>query len=153
ILGVSGPPTNTTFVQAAYKQLLPTWPVSPGEINFYVNLLNTNQLSTGQVAFSLLTSSLYRFDLPASLIPSAYQKYLGRPILPPELSFWRLQYAGGRRNEEMIGTLLDSGEYFNNHIGTATTLQAKDTNWTNGVYNDLFGRTTGATPSELSASL
>jgi subtilisin-like proprotein convertase family protein len=79
-------PSNTTFVQALYIQLLNRQP-GAGEINLWTSLLNQG-VSRQQVANALLTSREYREDVVAGF----YVNLLRRPTLPArsEVDAWAL---------------------------------------------------------------
>jgi hypothetical protein len=110
------PPTNTTFLNAAYKQLMPWYSPPASEFNGYLTALNNNSQTRQQVAFALMTSALngnpYRFDPVNGYVNQAYLKYLGRNATAAELTMWKNNYAAGQRNEQLIAFLVDSSEYF-----------------------------------------
>jgi hypothetical protein len=123
ILGTTQAPSNSTFVQAAYFQLFPGYSISSGELNMWVNILNSGAKTREQVADILDTSSLYRFGVLvtdstgthyAGFVNQQYVKLLHRNASPAEISYWQSVYANnpGLRTEDFIGILVGSLEYF-----------------------------------------
>jgi subtilisin-like proprotein convertase family protein len=83
IVGVAGPASNTTFVEALYSQLLSRTP-SPAEVNGWLGVV----ASSGRtfVAATFLGSAEYRADV----VTSYYLSVLRRPTLPSagEVNGW-----------------------------------------------------------------
>jgi hypothetical protein len=125
ILGQSGlTPSNTTFVQAAYKVLFPNYTPSQGEINNFVGQLNSGALSRVQVATILDTSTLYYFganpaggDFVNGFVNRTYLHYLGRNATQGEINFWMTNYSivngvGVFNRLGLFRAITDSNEYF-----------------------------------------
>jgi hypothetical protein len=150
ILGTFGAASNTTWTQAVYKQLFPSYTISSGELNLWVGLLNAGQVTREQIANILDTSSLYRIGIVVTdgtgthytgLVNQEYVTYLGRNATSAEIANWAAVYSANPnyRTEDLIATLLGSGEYFTNHIGSATTLGAQDAAWADALYTSVLG--------------
>ena len=101
--------TNATFVARLYNDILHRPPDASAQ--FYVDALNGGGSRTG-VAASIVNSIEGR----AVLIGLLYQQYLHRaPASAEQTQFLTLLNSGGTR-EQIINTLVGSGEYFN--VGT-----------------------------------
>jgi hypothetical protein len=115
IIGVTGT-SNTTFVLALYKQILPwfypTLTASSPVVVQWVTQLQQGLLTRAGLALLLLTGPRYRFDATNGLVNRMYVKYLGRSATAAEISAWTTAFAQGATDETLVLGLTLSAEYF-----------------------------------------
>jgi hypothetical protein len=131
--------TNDQYVTYLYKVVLDRAPDSGG-FNGWVNALNTNALTSWQVALDFLDSQEYQTDE----VTSYYQDFLGRAPDPGGLTGWVNDLAGGASDESVKASFLSSTEFWND-LGTPVFPSSSRTNagWINQVYLDVLGRNPG----------
>ncbi len=114
-LHVGALPSNMTFVELVYADLFPYYNASSGEINFWTNQLNAGQISRYQVALDLVSGNRYLFQVVDSqhgLVNALYNRFLGRNVTAPEVSYWQSVYASGGRDENVYIALMATSTYF-----------------------------------------
>jgi len=98
--------TNTSFVTALYQSFLSRAP-DPGGLADWVNLLNTQQDTTAQVATGFLNSDENRTDI----ITGFYATYMHRAPDPGGLAAWKAELAAGISQPAIISVFLSVPEY------------------------------------------
>jgi hypothetical protein len=110
ISGLGGQPTNTTFIQAAYRLLFGVNATAP-EVSYWLARFDAGT-TRAQMAAELLVTDRYRFDGPNGLVNRLHQAFLGRNATAEELSFWQSLYNSGLRTEQLVASLLARSDYF-----------------------------------------
>jgi hypothetical protein len=126
--------TTTQWLLSLYTNLLARTPPTT-DAGFLANLngiLNGYVNQRTAVATTIESSNEYRTDVVISL----YKTYLRRSPSPSEIATQVAFLASGGTDEQLIGALVSSNEYFNN-----PGIGAKDNSiWLNQAYKDLLGR-------------
>jgi photosystem II stability/assembly factor-like uncharacterized protein len=104
--------TNQKWVDAVYVQLF-SRPADPGGEGFWVQQIK-NGGSLTNVALALATSA----EGSGHTIENDFQRYLGRPASPSDVSALTTAFAQGLSNEDLIAALLGSDEYFRKSTAT-----------------------------------
>jgi len=99
--------TNSSFVTALYQSFLNRTP-DPGGLADWVNLLDTHQYTTAQVATGFLNSDENRTDI----ITSFYATYMRRAPDPGGLADWKTLLANGISQPTIITAFVTAPEYF-----------------------------------------
>ncbi|HVS40261.1 MAG TPA: DUF4214 domain-containing protein, partial [Gemmataceae bacterium] len=156
---IGSPASDTTWVEAVYKQLFPNYTISQNEINYWDGLLGSGQITTTQAAYILDTSSLYRFGNiaanPANYVNGsinrAYVSLMGRNATPAEITFWEQVYAANPtyRIEDLQAGILGSAEFFAKNSTANTPLGSQDQQWADALYTDLLGSTNSAAEQNI----
>ena len=152
VVGGGATASNSTLIQAMYKQLFPGYTVSSGEVTYWVNQLNAGTITATQIANILDTTNLYHFGTTGPLtlsaavngsVDRAYEKYLGRDANLGELNYWASVYAANPnyRTEDLIATILGSGEYFAKNTTAGQPLSSQDQQFANALYTSVLGAT------------
>jgi len=98
--------TNTSFVTALYQSFLNRVP-DPSGLAAWVNLLNTKQDTTAEVATGFLNSDENRTDI----ITGFYETYLHRAPDSAGLAAWKTLLANGITQPQIITAFVTSPEY------------------------------------------
>jgi hypothetical protein len=149
VVGGGATAGNDTLVRAMYKQLFPGYTISQGEVNYWVGQLNAGTITGQQIANILDNTGLFRFGttgtptVPASYngwVDREYVQYLGRHANQSEINYWASVYNANPnyRNEDLIATLLGSGEFYNKNNPTAP-LPAMDARFADHLYTAVLG--------------
>lgn len=154
VLGIAGPGTDSTYIKAVYQELFPGDIVSDGEVNYWLGRF-ASDTSHEQFVNELLVTDRYRVGPGYGLIDQLYQALLDRTPGQAERDGWRDQFHANPslRTETIQSVIVSSQEYINLNKGVGATPQQANVNWTNAAYNELLGRTTGATQDELDSAL
>jgi photosystem II stability/assembly factor-like uncharacterized protein len=111
VLGLSGA-TNDTFVRAVFKQLEPWRTFSDADVGYWVNKIQSGQVSRAGFVLAQDTDPSYRFDAVNGLINRLYLHYLGRSATGADNTAWAMAFAHGITDETVIGSIVLSPEYF-----------------------------------------
>jgi hypothetical protein len=111
--------TDSGFVAGLYTDLLQR-SASSSESSVWVNALNSNGLTTAQVAMDFLASPEYDDDL----VSGYFALFLDRVPIASDLSFYVPQIQGGATNEQVIAQILGSPEFFD--LAQETTQQTPE---------------------------
>jgi uncharacterized repeat protein (TIGR01451 family) len=122
-------PGNTGYVTQLYADLLGRAPDQAG-LQFWVNLLNTNQLTRTDVAFQFEQSMEYRLRM----LNQQYQQFLGRALDPTGQDTWLNFLSGGGTFEQVEERVLASPEYFQSRGGGTVN------GYVSAVYRDVLHR-------------
>lgn len=124
--------TNLKWVQSLYLNLLDRTPPSTEREAVLEDVLSGYRNTREQLAGILLHSDEYR----QGQVQDYFTTYLRRPVKQAEQDFYVLAFSKGATVEQIVSTILASGEYYQN-----PQLGAGDrTRWLNQVYRDLLGR-------------
>jgi uncharacterized protein YkwD len=125
-------PRNDAAVQKLYQAILGRAP-GAGELSYFGGVLQ--HYGAGLVVSILEHSTEGR----AQLVRGWYQQYLGRPTNPgEEMGLANLLVAGWTENQA-LGVLLSSQEYYNRASSLGSGASA-DARFLDGLYRDLLGR-------------
>jgi hypothetical protein len=125
---------NVAWLTGAFNDILGRAP-DPSGFNLFLG-----QLQSGRSRFSVASQLLASDEYRRNLVQSYFTKFLGRSADEGAFSVFVGAMRLGLSDEAIISILVASNEYFQKQRGTATTQQALDVNWVNGVYNDVLGR-------------
>jgi len=106
-----GPLNNSQFVTLVYQNVLGRAPDQAG-FDFYVNQLNTNQLTRGQVMLSFSESAEYiQRSYNQVYVTMMYVGMLRRSPDQAGFDFWVGWLAGGNSGLSLIGGFVTAPEY------------------------------------------
>jgi hypothetical protein len=105
-------PSNDAFVRAVFKQLIPFANTTDSDVNFWVNQIQRGLITRTGFALKVITGPVYRFDPTNGLVNQLFLKYLGRSATTQDNQNAARLFAAGGTDEQLIGSLLDSIEYF-----------------------------------------
>ena len=101
------------FVTLLYRNILGRDPDSGG-LQFWTNLLNTNQLTRAAVADSFVRSQEFNSSIPPRAYANLlYMGFLRRTADPAGLAFWTGVLANPAALSDAINTFITSPEYIN----------------------------------------
>jgi uncharacterized repeat protein (TIGR01451 family) len=121
--------TASLWLTAVYNDLLKRAPDTAGFNATLLALLGDYTSTRQTIALSLATSTEANDDRIAAF----YQKYLGRPASPTELSGWVSALGQGFTLEQIRVAILSSPEFFGKEASTNSL-------WLDQVYKDVLGR-------------
>lgn len=124
-------PTNTTFVEQLYSDILGR-SADSGGLNTWLSALAAGA-SREQIVSDIYTSTEHRTDQ----INQYYQTYLGRMADPTGLNHWLGQFASGASETDVIAGIMGSSEYFSHWGGT-------NESFIESLYLNLLGRNADA---------
>lgn len=124
--------TNQTgfvgFVAGVYTSVLHR-PAGASDLSFWASEAAAG-LSNTLIATIILDSPEAR----TFIINDAYEAYLGRPADPGGMAFWQSAFAGGMTDEQFIGYIIASSEYYADNGGTSQ-------GYVTALYRTFLGRT------------
>jgi hypothetical protein len=138
------PPTNRSFVKAAFLELFPNFTPNGAQVSFWVNKIVAGE-SRAQVALDLMAntnlalSPSWLFDPNNGIVAQYYQAYLGRLPNSGEISAWQTQFQNGLRVETFLAYVVSGTEFYNKITPPPTPLPTSDDNWVKAVYSQLTG--------------
>jgi subtilisin-like proprotein convertase family protein len=135
VIGQPGsPPTDATFIQALYVQLFGR-KASDQEVQFWLPQLPG--LGRTNFALTLMGTDEYR----RALVRGYYSKYLGitNPSEAQLVPYLQLLLKGNT-DEQVLSAFLSSISYYQKHNPTPAALSVMDTNWAQGLYQDVLRR-------------
>ena len=147
VVGGGATASNTTLVEAMYKQLFPGYTVSQGQVNSLATLLTNGTYTATQLANILDTTSLYRFGVnPATTssyngaVDRLYEQYLGRHATQSEIASWQSVFNAnpGYSTQNIAAALLGSAEFYNKNNPTAP-LPTMDAHFADNLYTAALG--------------
>ncbi len=116
ILGVTGQPTNTTFVEAVFQDVYgSSFSPTGADITFWANQITSGKTSRYQFALTATTGTNNLFLISSAthgVINALYNEFLGRNATPGDITHWMQAYAAGAQDEDVIVYLLQTPEYF-----------------------------------------
>jgi uncharacterized delta-60 repeat protein len=117
------------WVDSLYRTLLGRPPDTGGYDGALLGVLNSYAALRQGVAAALVGSSEYQTNLVAGY----YTHFLKRAGSADEIAGWVRQLQAGATDEQVIGAIVSSGEYFQRASGN-------NASWLNQIYQDLLGR-------------
>ena len=100
--------------------------------------VHANGASNQQIAMFILNSPEHR----ASIIQGFYQTYLHRGLDPAGLNYWLRVMAMGATDEQVLGAIVGSNEYYVTNGGTSDS-------FVRAMYRDVLHRTTPPSQPEI----
>jgi hypothetical protein len=126
-IDVSAPLTNDqAFVQTLFNDFLGR-AGTVGELNFWVNVLNTDGNGRANVLNGILRSN----EALSRIVDSFYLKYLGRAADSSGEQFWVAQIQGGASLESIQAGFISSPEF----------ISSNNSDFVQGLYRTFLGRT------------
>jgi hypothetical protein len=105
-------PSNDAFVRAVFKQLIPFVNITDADVNFWVNQIQRGLITRTAFALRTITGGAYRFDPTNGLVNQLFLHYLGRSATTQDNQNAARLFAAGGTDEQLIGNILVSIEYF-----------------------------------------
>lgn len=131
--------TNRSWVASIYNNILGR-PGSPPEVSAVLNQVLD---FFGTQRFGVSETFIQSTESRTTFIRNAYQTYLRRAPLDQEIQNWLTLFRGGLKEEQMVGVMVGSAEYFLRQAGNDVR------QFIDKAYQDLLGRARGTTENFL----